>query len=192
MQHNKILIKSAGRTASHLALGLLESAGYTVYWTEQYASNTARSPIVSQDDPQVWYDHQQGWPNPGMDWCCVLIRRRDRHSQIISRILAQYTGETVLFTDRVIPPRVITPAEWRWHADWMARCESEWRATAPRPLQTWFTEDLIAEPHRVVRSVCPTLPDSARSRFPINPRPLASLCVNWAETKTWPIPHSLI
>ena len=190
--HPRILIKSAGRTASHLMLGLLEQTGYQLCWTEQLPSDSVRAPVLAMPGPQAWYDHQQGWPNPGTPWHCVLISRRDRHRQIMSKILSQHTQEFVFFTERDIKPIRVTRAEWDWTAQWVETCESDWLHTAPAPVVRVYTEDLIRQPHLTVRQICPSLPDSARSRFPINPRTLESLCVNWAETQNWPLPDSLI
>jgi hypothetical protein len=190
--HPRILIKSAGRTASHLMLGLLEQQGYRLHWTEQHSTDSAREPILADPEPQAWYDHQQGWPNPEVAWHCVLISRRDRHRQIMSKILSQHTQEFVFFTERDIEPIRVTRREWDWTARFVADCEHRWLHTAPAPMIRVYTEDLIHQPHSTVRRISPGLPDSARSRFPVNPRPLESLCVNWAETQNWPVPDSLL
>jgi hypothetical protein len=186
--HPRILIKSAGRTASHLLLGTLESVGYRLCWTEQYRTDSAREPILAEPGPQVWYDHQPGWPNPAVDWHCVLIRRRDRRAQILSKILSQYTQEFVFFTDRAYEPYRVTRAEWDWTARFVRDCESTWLSTAPSPVTRLYREDIVQDPVGTARSLGVPVPDSARSRFPINPRTLESLCANFAETETWPLP----
>jgi hypothetical protein len=182
------LFKSAGRTASHCLIGLCESAGYTACWTETHRTDQDRAPVLSEPGPQVWYDHQRGWPNPEQSWHTVLIRSRDLHHQVMSKILSQHTQEFTFFTDRDIEPIPVTLDTFRWTADFVWSCESEWLNTAPGPLQQVFREDILADARAVLHSIGITVPSTARSRFQINPRPLHTLCTNWAETQSWPLP----
>jgi len=182
------LFKSAGRTASHCLIGLCESAGYTIGWTETHRTDTDRAPVLSESVPQVWYDHQLGWPNPEQPWRTVLIRSRDLHQQVMSKILSQHTQEFTFFTDRAVEPIRVDLDTFRWTADFVCRCEAEWLSTAPSPPQQIFREDILADARAVLHSIGITVPHTAQSRFPINPRPLHTLCTNWTETQSWPLP----
>ena len=182
------LFKSAGRTASHQLIGLCESAGYLPCWTELHRTDADRRPILNQSGPQVWYDHQRGWPNPEQLWNIVLIRSRDLHHQAMSKILSQYTQEFTFFSDRVIEPITVEPKAFRWTVQFVMDCESDWIRTAPSPMQQIFREDILQDPRAVLNSIGIDIPNSAQSRFPINPRSLQSLCANWEETLQWPLP----
>jgi hypothetical protein len=190
--HPRILIKSAGRTASHLLLGTLESMGYRLCWTEQHSTDSERAPLLAESGPQAWYDHQLGWPNPGVAWHCVLIRCRDRRAQILSKILSQHTQEFVFFSDRVYEPYPVTRAEWDWTARFVRDCEAGWLSTAPSPVTQLYREDIIQDPQNAVSQLGIAVVGNPQSRFPINPRSLESLCANWAETQNWPLPDLLI
>lgn len=170
----------------------MESAGYQLCWTEQYATDHARRPILSQPSDQVWYDHQPGWPNAEVDWQIVLIRRRDFRSQVLSKILSQYTQEFVVFTNRTIAPKTVSKNEFDWTARFVIDCESKWLRTAPSAVTQIYREDIVQDVHSVLNSIGIPVTSAHQSRFPINPRSLESLCANWAEVQTWPLPERLL
>jgi len=182
------LIKSAGRTASHLLLGTVEQAGYELCWTERHTTDRQRRDQLARPGAQVWYDHQRGWPNPEVPWRCVLIRRRDFRSQVLSKILSQRTQEFVVYSDRDMEQFTVTQEEFNWTAQFVMACESEWIKTAPTPVQVTHREDLIDDVHGVARTLGFQVDERHRSRFQINPRPLETLCENWSQVQSWPLP----
>jgi hypothetical protein len=182
------LIKSAGRTASHLLLGTVEQAGYELCWTEQHTTDAQRQDKLARPGAQVWYDHQKGWPNPEVEWRCVLIRRRDFRSQVLSKILSQRTQEFVVYSDRRMPRHTVTREEFDWTARFVVECEQEWMSTAPTPVQVTYREDLIDDVHGVVRTLGFQVGHTHTSRFPVNPRSLRSLCGNWHQVQSWRLP----
>lgn len=183
------LIKSAGRTASHLLLGTVEQAGYELCWTEQLATDEQRRERLSSQRPQVWYDHQKGWPNPEVPWRCVLVRRRDFRAQVLSKIVSQRTQEFVLYSDREIAPFTITQEEFDWTARSVVECERHWLDTAPAHVSVVYREDIINDVHGVARGLGFDVADTHLSRFPINPRSLRSLCANWYQLQWWQLPE---
>ena len=106
----------------------------------------------------------------------------------MSKILSQYTQEFTFFSDRVIEPITVEPKAFRWTVQFVMDCESDWIRTAPSPMQQIFREDILQDPRAVLNSIGIDIPNSAQSRFPINPRSLQSLCTNWEETLQWPLP----
>ena len=186
------LFKSAGRTASHLLLGVVESAGYQLCWTEQYATDFTRTPILSQAVPQVWYDHQRGWPNPEVNWQIVLIRRRDFRKQVLSKILSQYTQEFVFFTDRVFEPKTISRDEFDWTAKFIIDCETDWIQSAPSAMPHIYREDIVQNVQSVLNSIGIPVTADNQSRFEINPRSLESICANWDQVQKWTLPDKSV
>jgi len=188
MTPSRWLIKSAGRTASHLLLGTVEQAGYELCWTEQLTTDEQRRERLTSERPQVWYDHQRGWPNPEVQWRCVLVRRRDFRSQVISKIVSQRTQEFVVYSDRKIEPVTITQEEFDWTARFVVECEQEWLDTGPSPVSVIYREDLIDDVHGVARELGFRVEHTHSSRFPINHRSLRSLCANWHQLQLWQLP----
>jgi len=188
VSHDRWLIKSAGRTASHLLLGTVEQAGYELCWTEQHTTDPERREKLARPGAQVWYDHQRGWPNPEVEWRCVLIRRRDFRSQVLSKILSQRTQEFVVYSDRRMQRSTVTREEFDWTAQFVMACEKEWIDTAPGPVEVTTREALIEDVHGVARTLGFQVDEQHTSRFQINPRPLETVCENWRQVQSWPLP----
>jgi hypothetical protein len=182
------LIKSAGRTASHLLLGTVEQAGYELCWTEQHTTDTQRQHRLASSGAQVWYDHQRGWPNPGVEWRCVLIRRRDFRAQVLSKIASQHTRQFVEYSQDHIPPFTVMQSDFDGIARDIVERERQWMTTAPGPVSVIYREDLIADVHGVARGLGFQVEATHTSRFQINPRSLQSLFQNWYPMQTWELP----
>jgi len=186
--HRRLLIKTVGRTRSHQLMSWAESAGYRLCWTNDLDTDRVRAPVLESAEPQCWHDHQPTWPNPGVDWHIVLVRARDLHRQIISKIVAGHTQEYVVYTEREHPQIRIDRSEYAWHAENIVRTESEWLRTAPGPVLQVWREDIHARPAQVAEQIGFQIDTTAPTRFLPNPRRIESLCTNWADTQTWPVP----
>lgn len=165
-----------------------ESAGYRLCWTNDLSTDAERATVLRSAEPQCWHDHQLGWPNPEVDWQICLVRARDLHRQVISKIVAGHTGEFVVYSDRTHPARPVLRAEYDWHAENIVRTESEWLRTAPGPVLQIWREDIQSQPAQVAEQLGFRIDVTAPTRFLPNPRSVQSQCTNWAETLEWPLP----
>ena len=187
--HERILIKTVGRTRSHQLMSWAESAGYRLCWTNDLNTDSIRAPILQSTEPQCWHDHQSGWPNPEVAWHIVLARARDLHRQVISKIVAGHTGEFVVYTDRPLPQIQIRRSEFDWHAENIVHTEARWIRTAPRPIHTVWREEIADTPVQVCERIGLSPRWDQPTRFRPNPRSIQSLCRNWTDTLSWPLPQ---
>jgi hypothetical protein len=184
------LIKTAGRTASHQLMSLLERTGHRLHWTEVHRRDQDREAPLRDAVPQAWHCHRREWPNATHPWRVVVMRSRDLHRQAISKIVAQHTGEPLLYSHRTFPPITVTAREFQSHANNIARLEKLWLDTAPPGTVQVFREDLLRDPEGVLSRMGAPVPGQAHlpGRFGVNPRPLHLVCENWSETLTWSLP----
>jgi len=191
MKHTRWLIKTAGRTASHQLMSLLERTGHRLHWTEVHRGDRDREAPLRDAVPQAWHCHRREWPNPSHPWRVVVMRARDLHRQAISKVVAQHTGEPLLYSHRTFAPITVTAQEFQAHANNIERLEKLWLDTAPPGTVQVFREDLLRDPAAVLSLMGEPVPERAHlpGRFGVNPRPLHLICENWSETLTWPLPR---
>ena len=118
-----------------------------------------------------------------------MVRARDLHRQVISKIVAAHTGELVVYTNREHPQIQIARPEFDWHAENIVRTEARWIRTAPTPIHTVWREEIADLPVQVCERISISPRWDQPTRFRPNPRSIQSLCRNWNDTLDWPLPH---
>jgi hypothetical protein len=125
------LIKSTGRSGTHLLQGALASLGYTPYevdvlkvFSKKYESfPPLKHGKIFPTDPDnlVIHDHSTWVPNNPEDYVVILLKRKDYAAQILSIMLSKLTGEWSpdQYTTKEVKPTFLDLEEvkevWKWN-----------------------------------------------------------------------------